>query len=1240
MTVDTPLHVPSSRPRRLAACALWLACALPFLARPVPAADLRLVTPTPTGLAGASVTLVPDGRILVYGGGYGTIWNPVARKWEPVASDPVRYSHTATLTADGRVLLLGGVAVEDARYGQQAALSSNTTWVVGANRWESGPGLLEPRVGHTATALPGNLVLVVGGSVSMDHGKPVLPMLASAELVGDRSTRRAGSLHDARAGHSASLLADGRVLVAGGIGSDGEPLRSVELFDPATGAWTSGPPLAWPRSAHAATVLADGSVLVSGGLDAGGRPLRSTELWLPGAARWVDGGDLAQARARHEATRLADGSVLVSGGLGAQERPVLALERRDAASGRWQLAGHAFRQLREHHAIALANGTVLLFGTDSYSADGVLAWLPDEPERQRLDLPPDGVVTALADGRYLLVGGRRRNELSPEASVYERADDRWYSTRPMHWARTDVRALRLPDGRVLVTGAVDNGGRRGQSADEPVPQFPAEIWDPRTGEWRESASLRSPEHSFVELALLPDGRVFAGALDNYYRDSDVLGHYRLWDPASDAVGELRAVDRPRRGGTGLLLANGDILYAGGSSEAPDGGDARDRGTGTDVWNSATGTWRRLADAPASLRGLVLRALGDGTAIAWQPPRGDADSVGVFYLWRGANGWLPLPSPGTLRASDSIEPVALGDGVLMLVVGGRDSWTWRPGAGGWTHVAHDSAWPALLAVPVMAGRDILAFHTLGSESDLAPSVVASVLDREEGRWESATAGYAQRDFPAMSVLPDGHVLVIGGGSAVVQSWDPARNAWRNEPFLPVPLTLPQALDLGDGRLLVAGFDGSERHAIRCALRDRGGGAWQDCGRVAVDAGETWQPMWLRRLGEGQALLVYGKQRAMLWEAGSGWTATRLRMPHDLSLPPASSEGKAYLSDIVDAWNPRSGRWEDASDVLFANALGLPVARDAGEGLLVLAGPSQLLHWDPSSKLLRSLSLQPTPMDRELDALVHTQAGCFAAWNNSGRPGYQAMSGAAAPGLYAGELAGRAWRPATGVALDPMHAGAVLLGDGTLLLAGRNRDGAPAAHGTQRLHVDCLSVAAIGDQGAIYLPVAAAGAAPVIASASVPLSAAGAAPAAAPLPQRWLAQAGDTLYRLRGAPVRRFIAGVLLLLLARRAAARWAVYPPDEDAGRAAQRIDVGCALLAAVLLALASGCPWPAWQALIALCAGIALFITLWRLHSNAASPRARIAWALPYLVGALAGALGAGSALTGVFGHWFQQLTE
>jgi hypothetical protein len=159
-------------------------------------------------------------------------------------------------------------------------------------------------------------VLVAGGEGSFGSGDP-----ASAELYDPRngSWTVTESMHAARAYHTATLLPDGKVLVAGGSGTlpSGAPglVASAELFDPGSGTWTATGIMNEARADHTATLLPDGKVLVVGGSGSSLIDLpTSAELFDPGSGSWTATGSMIEARDNPMATLLPDGTVLVAGG--------------------------------------------------------------------------------------------------------------------------------------------------------------------------------------------------------------------------------------------------------------------------------------------------------------------------------------------------------------------------------------------------------------------------------------------------------------------------------------------------------------------------------------------------------------------------------------------------------------------------------------------------------------------------------------------------------------------------------------------------------------------------------------------------------------------------------------------------------------------------------------------------------------------------------------------------------------
>jgi hypothetical protein len=257
-----------------------------------------------------------------------------------------RSAHTATTLLDGSVWLAGGEAQGSGTLASTELLLAGSTLVVAAGPLDSA------RSQHTATLLADGRVLVTGGEVATTG--PARTTLRSAEIYdpATRSSRAIASMTTPRIGHSATRLRDGRVLMAGGLSpsaSGGRVNETAEVFEPAAGAFR---PVGQMRSGggiHSATLLADGRVLFVAATKA--------ELFDPGTGAFTAIGAPASVHAAHTATRLADGRVLIAGGVGSRFEEVY-----DPAAGAFRPVGALATARTGHSATLLPDGRVLIAG--------------------------------------------------------------------------------------------------------------------------------------------------------------------------------------------------------------------------------------------------------------------------------------------------------------------------------------------------------------------------------------------------------------------------------------------------------------------------------------------------------------------------------------------------------------------------------------------------------------------------------------------------------------------------------------------------------------------------------------------------------------------------------------------------------------------------------------------------------------------------------------------------------------
>lgn len=267
-------------------------------------------------------TLVPleNGKVLLAGEHDSRtgaeLYDPGTGKWAATGYLQVgRGNHSTTLLKDGRVLIAGGVD-----FGAEGSpvFASAELYDPKVEKWVATGSMMGLRTLHGAVLLPSGKVLVVGGRAMEDTGDP----LASAELFDPASGtwKQTDSMSIERQNHTVILLRDGKVLIAGGGTGDAgskKNLDSAEIYDPQTEKWAATGPMAHARRQFTATLLGDGRVLVAGGASL---PfwiaLNSAEIYDPKSGTWSSASSMATSRWNHRAVLLPSGQVLVVGGCG------------------------------------------------------------------------------------------------------------------------------------------------------------------------------------------------------------------------------------------------------------------------------------------------------------------------------------------------------------------------------------------------------------------------------------------------------------------------------------------------------------------------------------------------------------------------------------------------------------------------------------------------------------------------------------------------------------------------------------------------------------------------------------------------------------------------------------------------------------------------------------------------------------------------------------------------------------
>jgi N-acetylneuraminic acid mutarotase len=594
-----------------------------------------------------TATVLPNGKVLVAGGYDGTnylssaeLYDPATGTWTMTGSlTDARSYHTATLLPSGRVLVAAGDDSADILSSAELYDPASGIWTV------TGP-MTYGRSGHTATLLPNGNVLVAAGFEGTATG-------SDAEVYDPASGMwsTTGNLTDSRTVHTATLLTNGLVLVTGGEFSDifvgRYSLSSAELYDPATGKWTAAAELKIPRDGHTATLLANGQVLIAGG-EKIARPsiysLSSAELYDPTPGTWVPTAEMTTQRSGHTATLLGEGQVLVAGGFDVSgQKEISAAELYDPGSGKWTATGPLLAARGNHTDTLLNNGKILICG--GWYTNHVLS-------SAELYDPTAGTwastgslntarewhtATLLPNGQVLVAAGYDGNTSLSSAELYDPVTGTWTPTGDLNVPRNSHSATLLPNGLVLVVGGADANGS---------PLADGEVFNSTTGTWTPTASLKrlNTARWGHTATLLPGGKVLVAA---GYDGSISLSSAELYDLTTGSWTPGGDLNFARSWHTATLLPNGQVLIAGGEIDTAtlQGGFSFSVLPSAELYDATTGTWVLTGEMNSAREVHTATLLPNGKVLA----AGGGFALGTTAnfsaeLFDNHNAPGPLPAP--------------------------------------------------------------------------------------------------------------------------------------------------------------------------------------------------------------------------------------------------------------------------------------------------------------------------------------------------------------------------------------------------------------------------------------------------------------------------------------------------------------------------------------------------------------------------------------------------------------------
>ena len=633
-------------------------------------------------------------------------FNAISRMWSPAGQlHTGRYNHAAVLLRNGTVLVTGGISVCNSTICRVTATAE--IYNPAANAWTATTNLSTPRLGHTMTLLGSGMVLVTGGCAL--PGTCETPLGAEVYDPQAQTWTPTGPMTLNRSEASATLLANGQVLVAGGLNSGSYAIADAELFNPQTGKWTATGSMTTTRAQPSATLLADGTVLAANGVPTGGPEKPTAELYNPASGQWVDTG--SPSTFGFTLTRLSSNSVLGSGGTLLND----------------QLTGTSLLYTPGPAPLVSYSPTSLDFG------------------EQQIAIPSSLTVTVSNVGTLPLHPG------SPQFSGGALGD---YSASGS-CVNATVAIGASCTLSVVFTPSSDGVRTANMLISDDAPNAPQSVALAGFGytdaplHWIPAGSM-STARDPVTLARLPNGNVLAAG-GAYYVSQEKSAD--IYNAATNSWSPAPPMSSSHLGGTATNLADGRVLIAGGGNNV------------AEIYNPKTNQWLSTGPMTQSRQYHAATLLRSGKVLVTGGCTGSLGCASTAIYDPAANAWTPAAALLTARAYHTSTLLKNGQ---VLIAGGTAAGTgtaltsaelYDPAQNTFTSTGSMQSGRVQHTASLLASGDVLAAGGfLGGRS--APGS-AEIYTPSTGLWTATGAMQLSRLAHTATVLPSGAVLVAGG-----------------------------------------------------------------------------------------------------------------------------------------------------------------------------------------------------------------------------------------------------------------------------------------------------------------------------------------------------------------------------------------------------------------------------------------------------------------------------------------------